>query len=220
MKKEDMYNSISDIRKEFLEEAEGYHATRIHWKRWIAAAACFVLLLCAALPMFPGKESVNPFVITAYAMETDGEVTGTPIEIDQSAPMTKIELPNGMGGFLFSVDLEDKNAESQMNPFVLVEGSRSQEIEYIINNYAEEKGKAYFYFVPDEEVDVNGSIIDVTCGYTTPEGSTVYYVLQIVKDNDKYTVTLISATSYPVYDPNLPVGENANLDGYTPPKAG
>lgn len=197
MKKEDMYNSISNIRKDFLEEAEGYHAARkIHWKRWIAAAACFVLLLCAALPMFPGNETANPFVITAYAMDENGELTGTPIEISQGAPMTQIELSTGKGGFLFSIDLEDKNEESQMLPFALEEGSRSAEIEEVIEKYTEATGKAYFYFIPDDEVNEDGAILSVAYGFTKPDKSVVVYDIQIIKDNGVFTAKLMDVTQY------------------------
>ena len=130
-------------------------------------------------------------------MEAGGEVVGTPFEINQTAPMTQLELSSGLGGFLFSVDLEDKNEESQMNPFILVEGSRSSEIEEVINRYTEEKGKAYFYFVPDEEVNVDGTIIDVTCGYTRTDGSGVLYVLQIVNDSGNFTAQLMDVTEHP-----------------------
>lgn len=198
MKKEDMYNGITGIRSEYLDEADAYKApNKIHWKRWIAAAACFCLLVAGSISLFPGKEVVSPFVITAYAMEADGELTGTPIEIEQGAPMTQLELSTGLGGFLFSVDLEDKNEESQMNPFVLVEGSRSAEIEEVINRYTEEKGKAYFYFVPDEEANVDGALIDVTFGYTRTDGSGVLYVLQILRDNGVFTAKLMDVTEHP-----------------------
>lgn len=207
MKKEDMYNAVSSISSDILDQTDAYMATKrapktIRWKRWIAVAACFALMLCASLPLFPGKESVSPFIITAYAMDADGEIVGTPIEVDQSAPMTRIELPNGMGGFLFSVDLEDKNAESQLNPFVLVDGSRNEEIEDIINNYTEEKGKAYFYYAPGEAEDVDGNIINVSYTHTEANGAFASYVLQIVNDNGEYTVTLKSAESHPVNVPN------------------
>lgn len=202
MKKEDMYNAVSGISSDILEKADAYMETRktpksIRWKGWIAVAACFCLIAAGVISLFPGKKPAAPFMITAYAMEADGEVTGTPIEINQAAPMTQLELSTGMGGFLFSVDLEDKNEESQMNPFILVEGSRSAEIEEVINKYTEEKGKAYFYFVPDEEVNEDGTIIGATLGYTKTDGSGVLYVIQIIKDNGAFTAQLMDVTKYP-----------------------
>ncbi|MCQ2507146.1 hypothetical protein [Gemmiger formicilis] len=198
MKTEDMYNGISKVRPEFLEEADNYKPVKVfRWKRWVAVAACLCLLVAWTISSLPGEKSVSPFVITAYAMSNDGELIGTPIEIDQGAPMTQVELSTGKGGFLFSVDLEDKNEESQMNPFVLIEGSRSTEIEEVINRYTEEKGKAYFYFVPDEEVNVDGTWISVTLGFTKTDGSGVQYVLQIVKDNGVFNAKLIDVIEYP-----------------------
>lgn len=192
MNKEDMYNGISGISSEYLDEADAYKTPkRVSWKRWIAAAACVCLLVAGSVSLLQGQKPVSPFVMTAYAMGTDGELIGTPIEINHGAPMTQVELSTGKGGFLFSVDLEDKNEESQMNPFILVEGTRSAEIEEVINKYTEKNGKAYFYFVPNEEVDKDGSIIGVRLGYTKPDNSTIIYVLQIIKDNGEFTARLI-----------------------------
>lgn len=62
-----MYNGITGIRSEYLDEADAYKAPkRIHWKRWIAAAACICLMMCAAIPLFLGKNISSPFVVTAY----------------------------------------------------------------------------------------------------------------------------------------------------------
>lgn len=193
MKKEDIYNGISGIRSEYLEEADAYKAPkRVHWKRWIAVAACFCLLICAAIPLFDGGNTESPFVITAYAANENGEMVGTPIKINQGAPMTQVELSTGNGGFLFSVDMEDKNAESRMNPITFVEGRPGRaEIEEVIRNYTEKKGKTYFYFVPDKELDADGSVIGVSCGYTKTDGIGVIYVLQIIKDNGTFTAKLM-----------------------------
>lgn len=50
MKKEDMYNAVSSISPDILDKVDAYMATKktsktIRWKRWIAAAACFCLLI-------------------------------------------------------------------------------------------------------------------------------------------------------------------------------
>lgn len=198
MKKEDLYNGISGVCPEFLEEADNYKPVKaFRWKRWAAVASCVFLLVAWTISSLPGEKSVSPFVITAYAMSNDGELIGTPIEIDQGAPMTQVELSTGMGGFLFSVDLEDKNEESQMIPFVLVEGSRSEEIEEVINRFTEEKGKAYFYFVPNEDTTADGTWIGVTFNFTRTDGSGVQYVLQIVKDNGVFNAKLMDVIDHP-----------------------
>lgn len=241
MKKEDMYNGMTGIHSEYLEEADAYKPSkRTHWKRWIAAAACLCLLVAGSVSLFPGQKSVSPFVITAYAMEADGEMTGTPIEINQTAPMTKIELPSGMGGFLFSVDLDDKEAESNVYDMCL-DPTVHNNIEELYS-ITEEIGKDYFYFTPNGTEDVDGNIVGITVTSSKTDGSSVAYVLQIINKGGEYTAQLMDVKEYPdgiiggadgplsvdtknrivcypAYDPNLPVEENANLEGYVPPKA-
>ena len=194
MKKEDMYNGITGIRSQYLDEADTYKTPkRIHWKRWIAAAACFCLLVAGAFSIFPGQTSVSPFVITAYAMETDGEMIGTPIKVNQTAPMTKIELPSGMNVFLFSVDLEDKNARSNIYDL-------SNPVHDIGELYSitEEKGKNYFFFSPGSTEDVDGSDIGITVISTKNDGSSVSYELRIIRNNGEYTAQLMKVTEYAV----------------------
>lgn len=52
MKKEDLYNGISGIRPEYLDEADSYKPRKtIHWKRWGAIAACICLCFCSVVPV-------------------------------------------------------------------------------------------------------------------------------------------------------------------------
>lgn len=52
MKKEDLYNGISGVRPEYLDEADSYKPRKsIHWKRWGAIAACTCLCFCSAVPV-------------------------------------------------------------------------------------------------------------------------------------------------------------------------
>lgn len=83
MNKEDIYNGLTNIRPEFLEEADAYKgAKRIQWKRWIAVAACFCLLLVGNVSFFQGQKSASPFNITAYAYGTDTEITDSAAVMD------------------------------------------------------------------------------------------------------------------------------------------
>lgn len=199
MKKEDMYNAVSGINPDILDRTDAYMAKKnapkiFHWKRWIAAA-CLCLLVAGSISLFPEKKSISPFVITAYAMEADGEMTGTPIEINQTASMTKIELPSGMNGFLFSVDLDDKNAESNVYDLCL-DPAVHNNIEELYS-ITEEKGKDYFYFTPVEAEDVDGNIVGITVTSSKTDGSSVSYVLQIINKGGKYTAQLMDVKEDP-----------------------
>lgn len=209
MKKEDMYNAVSDLNPDILDKADKYIAKNyktktIHWKRWITVAACLCLLVAVSVSLFPGQKSFSPFVITAYAMEIDGEMTGTPIEINHTAPMTKISLPNGMSGFLFSVDLDDKNAKSSVYDLSLDSEVRER-VEYLYS-ITEKKGKDYFYYVPLKDEDIDGNIIGITVTSSKNDGSAVSYVLQIANKDGEYTAQLMDVKEYSA-------GEIGGVDG-------
>lgn len=214
MKKEDLYNGITGVRQEYLEEADDYKpAKAFRWKRWVAVAACLCLLVAGSNFFFPGQKSVSSFVITAYAMEYDGELVGTPIGQNQTAPLTKIKLASSttMNGFLFSVEMADKNAMSTVSILSDAELTTSKEevIAAIMKEQGvQEKGMHYFYYVPNAELDVDGFIESITVYHSEVDGSSAEFGLLITRESGKYSATLNSLTSYPVYDPNLPVEGN------------
>lgn len=92
MKKEDMYNGISGIRQEFLDEADNYKTKkRFQWKRWVAVAACLCIVTTLA----------NSFGLGVYAkslLRSFGLYVGTSeIEIGEMIPIDfDIERFKGM----------------------------------------------------------------------------------------------------------------------------
>lgn len=206
MKKENMYNGMTGIRSEYLEEADAYKASKkIHWKRWIAAAACLFLLLAGSASLFTGQKSVSPFVITAYAMGADGEMIGTPIEKDETASMTEIKLlvSEKLNGLLFSVEMADKAAMSTVEILSYAEltTSKDEVIDAIMKEQGvQEKGMHYFYYVPNTELDVDGFIESITLYHSEADGSSAKFGLIVSREAGEYAATLNSLTSYPVYE--------------------
>lgn len=201
----DSIGNIDNVMVESVAALRQKKASKtFHWKRWVGAAACVCLLVAGSVSLFSKKEEVSPFVIIAYAMDADGKMTGTPIELKQTAPMTKIELPGGMEGFLFSVDLDDKNAKSNFYDICLNPAVHNNIEE--LYSITEEKGKDYFYFTPIESEDIDGNIVGITVTSTRTDGSSVSYALQIINQGGEYTAQLMDVKENRA-------GENGGVDG-------
>ena len=201
MKKDDMYNGMTGIRSEYLDEADAYKAPKkIHWKRWIAAAACFCLLMCAAIPLFPGKDISSPFVVTAYAASPDDEcmVEGI-LEKGKQIPISKVETSSGLVGFMFSHNKQDASA-----PTIAFMGSVPAYSEQEVNlseeqvldieellGHASDPTQAYFFFLPSDSAEP----------YTMPlmlhdeENNKVYqYEIKIVEKDGSYYAEIAEET--------------------------
>ena len=53
MKKEDLMEAIGDIDDDLIEEARNFCKRSFPWKRVLAAAACFAVLLTAVITVLP-----------------------------------------------------------------------------------------------------------------------------------------------------------------------
>ena len=110
MTNEELYNSISEVSAEFLKEAETYKPQkRKIWKKWTAAAACFVLLVVAAVLLFHGNDSVSPLIVTAYAEDANGELVGHYMLENGKYPVKKYLYEDGTMGFRFSIGKTEPN---------------------------------------------------------------------------------------------------------------
>lgn len=190
MKNEDIYNAISDIDTDILDAVDDYIESGKQrkfkmWKIGAFVAACVILFLCM---IFPGKRSNSAFTITAYAMNGDGELIGTPFMLGQKIQMMPIELVSGKICFLFSSDLKDVNAKSQVRAFSF-SGLETTEQNEMINRIIEEKGKAYFYYLPDEEMDAIST--DILNSYTKENGDEGIFIVRITNNNGQFTAQLM-----------------------------
>lgn len=94
MKKEDLYNGISGIRPEFLQEAESYKAEkRFTWKKWLATAACLCVVAVGGILLFRKPKPTESFRAYAYEMDSNGELVELAVEVYQRKP-DEDEEPN------------------------------------------------------------------------------------------------------------------------------
>lgn len=150
MNKEDMYDGISGILPEFLEEAEQYTPVKKSgWRRWLAAAVCICFFAAGLISFFSSKQSYSPFVVTAYATGPDDTVVSSELHKYESVPVSLLETSSGMKVYVFSYG--DGNND-QPASIAILSANGSMSIDSQINEIGHmqiENGKHYICYVPD-----------------------------------------------------------------------
>ena len=142
----------------------------VRWMKWVAVAACFCLIVGLSAPgLFkdpsvgglesnttitdakPQEESklgiIVPLVLTAYAMESDNDVSAALLQEGESVPVSLFETDNGIKGFVFSYDITTPGQTSSVS--IMTEGE-FHEIIYEIAGIEMDKEKNYIYFIPEQ----------------------------------------------------------------------
>jgi len=194
MKKEDLYNYISGISEKYLNEADNYRPHRkIHWKKWVSVAACLCLIAAVAIiPMLTDKQSVSPFVLTAYAAGYDDLVSNEMVE-NKSVPVSLFETASGIKGFVFS---SGEKIEGEPATIAIVSGDKSFSenpgFEEILK-LEMESGKHYFYYIPDS---ADTAPYQITLFISDQDVGMVFkYEMTIEETADGYSATLNKAFS-------------------------
>lgn len=151
-------------------------------RRWIAAAACLAVF-AMALGIFPffGDKGASPFVMTAYAMEIDGELTAVEMKkIGEPVVLSKIELENGFDGFLFSIPSFNEEDISKVTYLSSAESITPPED--TLNDIIKDKGILYFYYIPaeNEEMPVSFTV------YVNSDGTELDYKIRIEESDNGY----------------------------------
>lgn len=107
MRGKEFLDKMDLIDPAFVEAADMKPARKKNtWLKWVALAACFCLILAGVLTLpIPSNQSqpnTSPFVLTAYAMGTDNNLSSAPMIAGESVPISTFEAGNGMTGFVFS----------------------------------------------------------------------------------------------------------------------
>ena len=143
----------------------------VRWMRWVAVAACFCLVVGLTVPELFKKPAASdsegnttiadakpeegenefgiifPFVLTAYAMESDNNVTTTLLQEGESVPVSLFETESNTKGFVFSYDITTPGQTSSVS--VMTEGEFPGII-YEIAGMEMDKNKNYIYYIPEQ----------------------------------------------------------------------
>ena len=180
----------------------------VRWIRWVAVAACFCLIVGLSAPgLFkdpsvgglesnttitnakPEEESelgiIFPLVLTAYAMESDNDISTALLQEGESVPVSLFETDNGIKGFVFSYDITTPGQTSSVS--IMTEGE-FHEIIYEIAGIEMDKEKNYIYFIPEQSKTTPYFLM---IPYSDIEEDMVYeYHLIIEEDEYGYIATV------------------------------
>lgn len=180
----------------------------VRWIRWVAVAACFCLIVGLSAPgLFkdpsvgglesnttitdakPQEESklgiIVPLVLTAYAMESDNDVSAALLQEGESVPVSLFETDNGIKGFVFSYDITTPGQTSSVS--IMTEGEFPGII-YKIAGIEMDKAKNYIYFIPEQSKTTPYFLM---IPYSDIEEDMVYeYHLIIEEDEFGYIATV------------------------------
>lgn len=181
-------NAMNHLDDDLIADAIAYKPKKqrfFHAKRWIAAAACLAVI-AMAFGMFPffGDKGTSPFVITAYALETDNSVSAAVMREGESVPVSLFET-NDVKGFVFS---RDQNNSHQAPSISVMGEGQGADIFDKIDGMPVENGKHYVLYVVDRSKTAPYSIM---VPYTDEDGKHVNEVYLIINETeDGYTAVI------------------------------
>lgn len=184
--------------------------TSVRWMKWVAAAACICLVVGLSVPGFFKNPSVGglesnttitdakpeegfdytanigfPLVLTAYAMESDRNVSTALLQEGESVPVSLFETESNTKGFVFSYDITTPGQISSVS--VMTEGEFPGII-YEIAGLEMDKTKNYIYYIPEQSKTTPYFLM---IPYSDIEKDLVYeYHIIIEEDETGYIATV------------------------------
>ncbi len=182
----------------------------VRWMKWVAVAACFCLVVGLSVPGLFKDPSVGglesnttitdakpeegfdytanigfPLVLTAYAMESDRNVSTALLQEGESVPVSLFETESNTKGFVFSYDITTPGQTSSVS--VMTEGEFPGII-YEIAGLEMDKTKNYIYYIPEQSKTTPYSLM---IPYSDIEKDMVYeYHIIIEEDETGYIATV------------------------------
>lgn len=182
----------------------------VRWMKWVAVAACFCLVIGSSVPGLFKDPSVGglesnttitdakpeegfdyatdigfPLVLTAYAMESDHNVSTALLQEGESVPVSLFETESNTKGFVFSYDITTPGQTSSVS--VMTEGEFPGII-YEIAGLEMDKTKNYIYYIPEQSKTTPYSLM---IPYSDIEKDMVYeYHIIIEEDETGYIATV------------------------------
>lgn len=182
----------------------------VRWLKWVAVAACFCLAVGLSVPGLFKDPSVDglksnttitdakpeegfdnaantvfPLALTAYAMESDNNVSTALLQEGESVPVSLFETESNTKGFVFSYDITTPGQTSSVS--VMTEGEFPGII-YEIAGLGMDKTKNYIYYIPEQSKTTPYSLM---IPYSDIEEDTVYeYHIIIEEDETGYIATV------------------------------
>ncbi len=207
MKVPKIANAMGHIDNDLISDAAEYKPTKRRFSlctKWSAVAACLVLVavVMGIFPMFH-QSNTSPFVLTAYAMETENEIVGNVMELGKSVPISTISTSTGKECFVFSCDKADYDSNTKVTILMksnLFDNDTVPTDEY--NNYdfsefdelATDSTKHYFVGMLGE-TKYDEYSFPLYMGENQNGVSNQNYSIIIMKNENDYTALLIESSN-------------------------
>ena len=197
MRGDEFLDKMGLIDPAYIEAADVAPAKKrkIRWNRWIAVAACFCLIFAASTVMFPEKQPLSMFVITAYALEPDNTISATVMQEGENTAVTMFETANGLRGFIFSYATDE--SEEPISVSIKSTGQQltlDEEME-IIGGLKMDSTQNYLFFVLPQD---DPGPYSITFTLSDQERSEFAWItLSIEQTEGGYTSIIEKITSYP-----------------------
>ena len=122
---------------------------KFKWMKLVAAAACICLVVATIFPLFQ-KDGGSPFVLTAYALESDNTVSSVEMQEGENIPVSFFEADNGLKGFIFSYNADEPKEYYSFS--IMTDGTQGTIDQHIeaINGLELSKDNFYVFFIPSQ----------------------------------------------------------------------
>lgn len=187
-------DAVTNISTRHIEEAADFRVEKknrkFRWGKLTAVAACICLVLAGIFPLF-NQPGVSPFVLTAYALESDNSLSAFIMREGENVPVSMFETEKGLRGFVFSRDCGD--TEQSGTIAIMSEGDNAASIDEIVD-LATEQGKQYYFYIPAEGKAAPYSLsLFITDEHTNTVGQ---LTIVIEQNEDGYTARIDELTTH------------------------
>lgn len=169
MNAETFSDAMNEISEKYINEVLNFKKRnrKLLWLKWGAVAACLCLVLAGLFP-FINQPGASPFVLTAYALESDNSISASTIREGESAPVSLFESKSGLKGFVFSYAINESWHPSAIT--IIPENKFSKHLGEIAG-LPMENGRHYYYFVPEQ---AEAAPYNFMLSYTDTSNNTIY----------------------------------------------
>ena len=144
-------DAMGEINEKYINEVFNFkkRSRKPYWIRWGAVAACLCLVLAGIFPLF-NQSSGSPFVLTAYALESDNRLSAVTMQEGENIPVSLFKADNGLWGFVFSYEAGDPEQPISVSIINADQQSVATERIETITGLEMEQGKDYVFYIPPQ----------------------------------------------------------------------
>ena len=188
-------DAMGEINEKYINEVFNFkkRSRKPYWIRWGAVAACLCLVLAGIFPLF-NQSSGSPFVLTAYALESDNSLSAVTMQEGENIPVSPFEADNGLWGFVFSYEADDP--EQPISVSILNADKQDMTTERIkaISGLEMENTQKYVFYIPPQN-EAGPYSLPLTM-HDEDTNTVALLTVVIEQTEDGYTARIDTLTTY------------------------